>query len=172
MKTSQCSYDAMAKAYCYMPLGKYKGMLIPKLILTQPHYVNWCLHEMTTDIGLQATQSMIYFMNIFDRKPFRTKCQGRPGCQEQVKYLAVQCTRRLTNPMYLCVHCMEKVKDYAFIETYKQALEFVENHCKSSTIEFSRIIADLGRGKGWHGHDKKTYYNVIKFFGLNSDYRH
>ena len=169
MKAQQRFYDARTKVYWYLPLGKHEGELIPRLLFTHPHYINWCLNYMDEGIGRQAVDSINYFIDLFDRKPSRMRCQGRPDCNERAKYLAVKPVVEPEYPQYVCSRCASQFKDYVLIETYKQALEFVEKHCMGSVIEFSRAIKYLSKGKGWRNKSKTTDVKVIRFFGLNGN---
>jgi len=170
MKTSQAYYDAKTKSYWYMPLGKHEGELIPRLLFTHPHYINWCLHNMTEGVGVKAVGSIKYFIGLFDRRPARIRCQGRPGCRERARYLAVKPAVKLAHPKYVCSRCVPEVKGYGLIETYGEALEFVEKYCRGSIVEFSKVIKYLSQGKGWRDKGKTTDMKVIRFFGLNGNH--
>jgi len=164
MKSSQSYYDAKTKVYWYVPFGKHEGELIPRLILTHPHYIHWCIQEMTSGLGLELVKSMKHFMGVFDKIPFRYHCDNRLGCGGMAEYVAVKKQKELSKPIYLCERCKSIATDHVLIATYQQALDYVYETYGDNIVEFSRAITYLCRGKGLHG--KRTDEQIMRFFGL------
>lgn len=149
-----------------LTFGKYRDVLLQRVILKNPEYVQWMLKQQDGFGSLAAARSQaVHLIRVFDAKDFLQECDGR-GCDRG----AVRCTFYRHNyrlSYWWCDECdpyqtgavRGKLRE---VRTYHGVLAYVDAECDGRRADKRAVMKILAEAKGLPG--RVTDKAAIAFF--------
>ncbi len=149
-----------------LTFGKYRGVALEHVLLTNPDYIDWMRSEDDPTPLLRAARTEARLLvRIFDRKPFVEKCHSTKCANTATRgtvhgaNIQLVCWCAGCNPYQLGADDGR----LQIVSRFDDVSGHVAFHCNGREQDYRRLVRNLAEAKGLMG--RVTRESALEFFG-------